>query len=158
MFMRYRTRSPASSLPLEMKRTHCLAVTACLLLTSPVAGGTHRTDTHQTKLAYQVKPGMWAFHDADTGKAPNGAVATEHLQAIRAELAELLNRSSEGLVVRELANGVKAMDLQGRFQNVTILNIGADGSRKLTCTESLEAAVEAMRPRTIPMVDGLETE
>jgi opacity protein-like surface antigen len=144
-----------------MKRNYCLALAACALLGSasadaaaaPAAGG-----SNQTELAFQAQPGVWVFRDATTGKTLKGAVALQHLQAIRAELSHWMNDSTEGLTVEEHADGSKSMNLEGRMLNVAILNIGTDGSPKLTCTQSVSAAVEALRLRTVPMRDGLETE
>ncbi len=73
-----------------MKRNYFFALAACALLGSasaeaaaaPSAGG-----SNQTELAFQAQPGVWVFRDATTGKTLKGAVAPQHLQAIRAELA-----------------------------------------------------------------------
>lgn len=144
-----------------MKRNYFLALAACALVGSasaeaavaPAAGG-----SNQTELAFQAQPGVWVFRDATTGKTLKGAVAPQHLQAIRAELSHWMNDSTEGLTVEEHANGSKSLNLEGRMLNVAILNVGPDGSRKLTCTQSVSAAVDALRLRTVPMANGLETE
>ena len=142
-----------------MKRNYFLALAACALLGSasaaaaPAGGG-----SGQTEVAFQQKPGVWVFRDAATGKTLSGPVSSQHLEALRQEVAELTNTSWEGLELHQGASGSKWVDLDGRFQNVTLANIGPDGSTKLTCTQSTEAALGALRVRTIPMVNGLETE
>ena len=146
-----------------MKRNYFLALVACALFGSalaeaaaPAAGGSDQPVSRD--LAYQSKPGVWVFRDAATGKTLQGPVSAQHLQAIREELAHWVNDSTEGLAVETHADGSKSMNLEGRMVNVAILNVGPDGSRKLTCTQSASVAAEAMRLRTVPMVDGLETE
>lgn len=55
---------------------------------------------------------------------------------LQAELATMVNTSSEGLreVVKE--DGTVIVDLQGRFQSATVAVIGKDGKLKTTCVSS----------------------
>jgi hypothetical protein len=144
-----------------MQRNSVLVALSGLLvagaLSAATASGTSSGDQQQGT-AYKVKTGVWAFRDAQTGAVLRGPVAPAHLEALRAEITELANVSSAGLASETNAQGVVSMPLQGRFQNVVVLNIGADGSQKTTCTQDPNAVLEALRVRTIPLIDGLETE
>ncbi len=55
-------------------------------------------------------------------------------------LKELINRSQKGLVQVERGDGSVSLDLQGRFQNVTVAKIEADGSVSESCVDNLESA------------------
>jgi hypothetical protein len=50
------------------------------------------------------------------------------------------NKSTDGLVEVRHEDGAVSMDLQGRFQNVTMARKNEDGSVEATCVDSPEAA------------------
>jgi len=53
-----------------------------------------------------------------------------------------VNQSTEGLVQVRHANGMVSMDLQGRFQNVSLAKKEADGTVTQACVNNLESAAE----------------
>jgi len=55
-------------------------------------------------------------------------------------LKGMLNKSSEGLVEEHNADGSVEMDLQGRFQSVTVARINKDGSVTQSCVDNPRAA------------------
>lgn len=57
-------------------------------------------------------------------------------------LAAMTNNSTEGLQETTLPNGVKAIDLQGRFAPVTLARPNADGTMELKCVTGFEEAAE----------------
>ena len=57
------------------------------------------------------------------------------------------NKSTEGLVEVQHADGSVEMDLQGRFQNVTIAKKNDDGSVSAACVDSPEAASAFLQSR-----------
>lgn len=55
-------------------------------------------------------------------------------------LKGMLNKSSEGLVEQHNADGSVEMDLQGRFQSVTVARVNKDGSVTQSCVDNPRAA------------------
>ena len=55
-------------------------------------------------------------------------------------LKPMLNKSSEGLVEEHNADGSVDMDLQGRFQSVTVARVNKDGSVTQSCVDNPRAA------------------
>lgn len=83
-------------------------------------------------------------------QVPSGAdrPATEVARPSNAEimsnpyLRNALSRSSEGLVFQRAPGGGVVVDLQGRFQNVSVARIDADGEIRTGCVTSHESLVE----------------
>ncbi|HMJ07087.1 MAG TPA: hypothetical protein VK474_12575 [Chthoniobacterales bacterium] len=71
---------------------------------------------------------------------PNGRLSPEDARIMAAGLKPLINDSAEGLVSVRRADGSVSMDLQGRFQNVTVAKKEADGSVSRSCVNNLDAA------------------
>src|SRR5205085_6867663 len=55
------------------------------------------------------------------------------------------NKSTDGLVQVQHADGTVSMDLQGRFQNVTLAKKNDDGSVSAACVDTPEAAREFLQ-------------
>ena len=65
------------------------------------------------------------------------------------------NKSTDGLVEVRHADGTVSMDLQGRFQNVTIAKKNDDGSVSASCVDTPEAAksfLQTAQPETTATV------
>jgi hypothetical protein len=76
--------------------------------------------------------------DPQTGKMK--ALTPEEAQRMAGGLKRMLNKSSEGLVEVQQADGSVSMDLKGRFQNVTLARVNKDGSVSETCVDNPKAA------------------
>ena len=63
----------------------------------------------------------------------------EEAQALATALKQLANPSSDGLKSVEHADGSVSMDLNGRFQNVTLARRNTDGSITQSCVDNPEA-------------------
>jgi len=57
-------------------------------------------------------------------------------------LIELTNRSTEGLQMVTLANGTKAVDIDGRFQSVMLARPNEDGTSEMRCVTTFAEAAE----------------
>jgi len=57
-------------------------------------------------------------------------------------LRNALSRSSEGLVFQRSPGGGVVVDLQGRFQNISVARIDADGEIRMGCADSHESLAE----------------
>lgn len=76
--------------------------------------------------------------DPQTGKIQ--PLSPQEAQQLADKLKGMLNRSTEGLVPVKEADGSISMDLQGRFQNVTVARVNQDGSISESCVDNPEAA------------------
>lgn len=55
-------------------------------------------------------------------------------------LKQMINNSTEGLKVEQHPDGSVSVDLQDRFQNVTVARVNEDGSVSTSCVDNAEAA------------------
>ncbi len=65
----------------------------------------------------------------------------EETDAMVTQIGSLTNRSTVGLTSTQTANGTK-MDLQGRFNGVTLGRATAGGGTEIRCVFTLEEAIE----------------
>jgi hypothetical protein len=88
--------------------------------------------------------------DAATGRLRKPTV--EEARAIVKTLTGLTNRSSKGLHVDHLPNGVSRLDLRDRFQNVIVAKPNTDGTTDIRCVTTMEQATEflGLDPSKIP--------
>ena len=57
-------------------------------------------------------------------------------------LKTMLNKSTEGLVQEKHPDGSTSIDLQGRFQNVAVARVNADGTLEQSCVDEPLAAAQ----------------
>lgn len=67
-------------------------------------------------------------------------LSPEEAKKLADSLKHHLNKSTEGLVEERHADGSVSVDLQGRFQNVTIARKNQDGSVSQSCVDNPRAA------------------
>lgn len=68
------------------------------------------------------------------------SLTPEEARKLAAGLKQMVNQSTEGLVQVRHADGSVSMDLEGRFQNVTVARVNKDGSVSQSCVDNPEAA------------------
>jgi hypothetical protein len=76
--------------------------------------------------------------DRQTGKLR--PPTPDEARQLGAALKNYLNRSSQGLVVKTHPNGMQSVDLQGRFQSVSLAKINPDGSTSERCVTNMREA------------------
>ena len=86
--------------------------------------------------------GMWIHIDDETGELQAGPGAAAGID-IDADTQNALRRDTEGLKLIRHANGATSMDLQGRYQSVSVLHIDENGVSTI-CTDN-ETGVEKAR-------------
>ncbi len=64
----------------------------------------------------------------------------EEAQRLGAELKQLVNQSTDGLKSVQNADGSVTMDLQGRFQNITVAKLDENGQLVQSCIDNPESA------------------
>lgn len=108
--------------------------------------GTHTT---ATSVAAESAPGtasLRAFIDPETGELAMGMVPAGE-EALDADTQNALRRDTEGLEQVRHADGSVSMDLQGRFQNVSIARKNPDGTVTV-CADNAEAVQQALDSKT----------
>jgi hypothetical protein len=76
--------------------------------------------------------------DGQTGEIQR--LSPEDASKLAAGLKPMLNKSTEGLIEVQHPDGSKSMNLEGRFQNVTVARINRDGSVSTSCVDNPRAA------------------
>jgi hypothetical protein len=105
------------------------------------SGDANRSEARSSGL---VGAASRAYVDPETGDLtsvpPAGAPALE----LSEQEIEMLSRSTEGLVQRRSANGAVTVDLGGRFRQLTVATIAADGTLEKHCVESARTGAPAV--------------
>lgn len=76
--------------------------------------------------------------DPQTGQVR--PLTQEEAQRLAAGIKELVNQSTDGLQSVQHADGSVSMDLQGRFQSISVAKRDEDGSMTQSCVDNREAA------------------
>src|SRR5260370_20083851 len=76
--------------------------------------------------------------DSQTGQVQE--LTPEEAKKLAEGLKPMLNKSSEGLITVEQPDGSMSMDLQGRFQHVTVAKVNKDGTVSQACVDNPQAA------------------
>ena len=76
--------------------------------------------------------------DSQTGDIQR--LTPQEAEKLAAGLKPMLNQSTEGLVEVQQPDGSVSVDLQGRFQNVTVARVNTDGSVSQSCVDNPRAA------------------
>ena len=85
-----------------------------------------------------------------------GPLTPEQSQEIADQLEG--NKATEGLVEEKHEDGTVTVDLQGRFQNVTLAKRNEDGTVTAACVDTPEAAGAFLRSETSAPVTGAGTD
>lgn len=76
--------------------------------------------------------------DPQTGQVRS--LTPEQARRLAEGLKRMLNKSSDGLVQEQHADGSVSMDLQGRFQNVAVARVESDGTVTQSCIDKPDQA------------------
>lgn len=94
-------------------------------------------------LAFAIYPGgtAWAKGQQQTQQTSLARPLTpEEAWKVANGIKPLLNQSTEGLVQVQHADGSVSMNLQGRFQNVTVAKKEANGTVSQSCVDNADSA------------------
>ena len=97
-----------------------------------------------TVAAFAAGAGACADDKAPSAEAPVCADEAS-IQTIKRDLAPVLSRSPDGLVVQALPGGGQRVDLGGRFQSAALAKIGPDGKLVTDCVDSVDQADAFLR-------------
>ena len=68
------------------------------------------------------------------------SIQADEAQKLAAGMKELVNQSTEGLAEVHHADGSVSVDLDGRFQNVTVARVNPDGTISQSCVDNPRSA------------------
>ena len=128
-----------------------VAVTAITVISRQKGRATQAANREATKAAASTtrtfvtrRVGNQDIHlDKQTGELK--PLTPEEAQKLAEGLAPMLDDSADGLVQVKLADGSVSMDLEGRFQNVTVARVTADGTIEQSCVDNPRAAAKFFR-------------
>ncbi len=89
---------------------------------------------------------MRAYLDPETGELTVGPAPGADMP-LDPDTQNALRRDSEGLVQKHHADGSVSMDLQGRYQSISVVHIDDDG-KVVVCTDSDAGVTNALAGRT----------
>lgn len=78
----------------------------------------------------------------DTQSGEIKPLTPEEAQKLANGLAPMLDNSTDGLVEVKHTDGSVSMDLRGRFQNVSVARVNADGTVEQSCVDNPAAAAK----------------
>lgn len=93
----------------------------------------NKTDKKITSIAEQAK-----LIDPQSGQIR--PLTPQEAQKLADGIKKLVNQSDEGLVPVEHPDGSISVDLEGRFQNVTLAKKNSDGSVEQSCVDNTQSA------------------
>lgn len=98
---------------------------------------------------------MRAYLNPETGELEVG-VAPANEADLDADTQNALRRDTEGLLQVHHADGSVSMDLQGRFQSVSVVRTNQDGTFTV-CTDQTEGAKQALDGNTsVPITPAVK--
>ena len=99
---------------------------------SPVSSGVSTLLTERAAQISVATQGMRVYRDPVTGRLgplPPGVVPP----GLTISEQRMLSRSDQGLKSRMLPSGGVAIDLQGRYRNMSMATVGSDGQATVNC-------------------------
>lgn len=126
------------------KRTHIGLILTLVVLALAFGTVAFSRSTSKANSSSQSKKRYMAtqeiIRDQGTGRLRKPTV--EETQAIVDQVTAFTNRSSEGLTAVRQADGSTKVDLEGRFNGVTLGRANADGTTEVRCVMSMEEAAD----------------
>lgn len=116
------------------------AACALLALTAPVP--LLAADTPEPTASQPVMSGMVVSRDPQTGKLRMPTQAERH--ALGLDIQQALRRDTAGLREVTLPDGTVMLDLQGRFQSMSVVTLSEDGQLHMHCSDDADHLHHAM--------------
>lgn len=122
----------------------CIAVALVLVagLSSAAIAQGPKKQSQKPQTDTVVVAGRKVAIDRATGKLRQPTPAES--RKLAAALKNMVNRSSDGLTVVSRPNGMKSVDLQGRFQSATVAVRNANGTISEQCVQNEAEAKAAL--------------
>ena len=121
-----------------MKHASLLAAALSLALVSAWSPAISAQDNQRKNKKYIATRPITIDPQTRTLRLPT----PQETQALVDSLVDMTNRSEEGLQVVTHANGVKSVDLDGRFQSVMLARPNEDGTSETRCVATFDEAAD----------------
>ena len=132
-------RSSARRLPTISFTSAAVIVAIVSIATITVASRQKLTSEKNQASQNSSTPGSNATKDSQFQNAPSPN-AVQDPEKIAKGLSQLINQSTEGLVEVQHADGTVSVNLDDRFQNVTVARVNANGTLSQSCVDNPRAA------------------
>ena len=149
--MKKQNKKNQAPVPAKNRRVRVITITVAILLiavaaitvlskqlTNANASPSQVGNNDGSKYATVKVAGQDVQVDPQTGQIK--PLSPEEAKHLADGLKPMFNRSTEGLKQVRHADGSLSMDLQGRFQDVAVAKINADGTVERSCVDNPEAA------------------
>ncbi len=140
-------RFPRLTLTTSLAATAILAIAAVAAVSRQNAGATGPgNDERSLQMAKKSNENFETVNVAGQDLkriTPTGqiqALTQAEAQKLAAGFKQMVNQSTDGLVQVRHGDGSVSMDLEGRFQNVTVARVNNDGSVSQSCVDNPQAA------------------
>jgi hypothetical protein len=149
-----KSRSRGRFLVIVLASAAILAGVVGTILSSPTAGAQQENNRQQPLASDDDATVEFANQkitiDSRTGRLRKPTV--EEARALVETLTSLTDRSSKGLRVERRSDGIRQVDLQGRFQSVVLAKPNPDGTNEIRCVTTLKEAADflGLDPSKIP--------
>jgi hypothetical protein len=90
--------------------------------------------------------GMKAYLDPETGELTMGVPPAAEFE-LDADTRNALRRDTDGLEVVKHADGSESIDLQGRFESISVVHIDENG-KAIICTDNVQTAQKSLGGKT----------
>src|SRR5215510_11241576 len=124
---------------MRLSRKHgTVWIAASLMLVAAEARASNAGKHDADSLAREAdeKPGASSAAAASDRQGKLRAITPEEARALVDGIAKYVDQSGEGLTPVQQPNGVMAIDLQDRFQSVSLARITADGTPVVRCVST----------------------
>jgi len=135
-----------------MGRALALALPGWLLAASPALAqqaGKHDRET-KAREADERHPGEGGQSAAVDAQGKLRPLSADEAQELGAAMSRHVDQSSEGLQATDHPSGAVSVDLDDRFQNMTLARRGADGKVSTACVGSKAEADQFLRQGAAP--------
>ena len=102
-----------------------------------------------------AEAGMMAYIDPETGELTTGPRPAGVSVELDPDLENALRRDDQGLEVVKHADGTWSMDLQGRYQHVSMVRIDENG-KMTVCTDNAQAVEHNLSNQPVSAPNALE--
>jgi len=117
-----------------------IAALALLFSQQAVASNAGKHDAESLAKEADERPGASGAAAAADRQGKLRAITPEEARALVDAIAPYVSQSGEGLTAVRQPNGVMAIDLQDRFQSVSLARTGTDGHVEVRCVGTKEEA------------------
>ena len=145
--MKNKKTKPANSASRIPRRTIMIVTAIAVVAIAAITVVSRQSTTKQinnpqtaaAKAPESLKPRV-AAQDLQLNAQQIRPLTQQEAEQLAQRLKGMLNKSTDGLVPVKHEDGSTSIDLQGRFQNVTVARVNADGTITQSCVDSPQAA------------------